>query len=466
VIPANSGGKKFDMPRTSEIVRIYRGKGQLLHGNFSDTPVTCSFKAVQFQNGNIRLDCSLRFLDIVRSLRVSGPLVNITFRGITKDGKVLLIEGAMFNSNWSINIRNGRVKPTVITYLLQNETGCQVGETQWDGEANVRFGLTNFHFIGTEVETVGTQSRLGLLPLEISGRTFMIRQFDDYEKRIDKIEQEERTAITCEGTVHLQDPSEITAVTASLDNLCKLLTLARGTLVSWLYLDVLSPHGGILYTVHRPAVTRPYVTDALIDPRVPKDTKIFVEAVYERYVELDPIYQLTKVIHTYVDVRSSGFLETRGLALVVLTEYLAGIFAKQTSRETIVDDQTFKERQEQLEAKIHQLVSEVFPDIKSDQAQAMAAKAKGFNYRSLRSKLGKLRKQFKVPITEEEIEKFVETRNSLAHTMVFRTDDYVAEFRWMVNLLDKILLRMLGYSGHYINALTNERELLIDSILK
>jgi hypothetical protein len=60
-------------------------------------------------------------------------------------------------------------------------------------------------------------------------------------------------------------------------------------------------------------------------------------------------------------------------------------------------------------------------------------------------------------VSSGEIAVFIEIRNSLAHTGLFpEGTEPVRSFMIMMSLLDRVLLRLLDYSGEYIDPETME----------
>lgn len=88
----------------------------------------------------------------------------------------------------------------------------------------------------------------------------------------------------------------------------------------------------------------------------------------------------------------------------------------------------------------------------------MVSKTKGFNRRPLDWKLKRFRKAFNCPISDEEINRFVYLRDSLAHSSLFPDDVNNQEsFLFMRHFLDRIVLRILGYLGDYFD-MENRKE--------
>jgi hypothetical protein len=244
------------------------------------------------------------------------------------------------------------------------------------------------------------------------------------------------------------------------DKLCHLLSIARGTRVNWIFYTALNIKGGLIYSEHQPRITRPYTPNSPIHPEGIEDTKSFVEVAYKGYDEIDSIYQGNRIVNLYTQTRlESAFIETRGLILVSLVDHILGVFAKGKEHETIMDPQLFSGRnKKKLRRRIGDVVQEIFPDLDKNQIKEMKYKTAGFNYRSLNSKFTDIINEYDAPINDEEVRAFVKIRNDLVHQATFTENEAASEYFQILNMLDRLLLSMLGYEGYYLNVTNNERE--------
>lgn len=144
--------------------------------------------------------------------------------------------------------------------------------------------------------------------------------------------------------------------------------------------------------------------------------------------------------------------------LISLIEYIATTYSREIRQDTIIDSGAFEAHQKQLEKQIYKLVRATFTSIEKGKADSMAAKSKGFNYPAIQKKIKRFRDEFKVPLQNQEITDFKETRDSLVHSMKFRTENPLAEYLSAVHLLDRMLLCLLGYDGYYIDITSLERK--------
>lgn len=130
------------------------------------------------------------------------------------------------------------------------------------GEATVKYEICNFCFIGTESRDIlPLRIRKDTLPLRIDKFDFQITQLEDYEEAIEEIEARKNVRQTSEITIRTQigGGEELNLITKRVDEVCALLSIARGTLITWTSLrytnDEQKDHQ---YRCFRNSVTRPY----------------------------------------------------------------------------------------------------------------------------------------------------------------------------------------------------------------
>ena len=242
-----------------------------------------------------------------------------------------------------------------------------------------------------------------------------------------------------------------------IDDLCGVLTFARGTLISHLYYQIHSSKNEIMYSEHYPFVTRPFRGGMpIIGTMPPQRTKDFVESTFSQFCNLaSSEYDLGSLVHSWVYVRSDSFLESRGLTLIAIVEFLINRCADFHDNQNYISADMFESRRDELDKRIRVIIADLFSELDRDQINSMVAKTKGFNRRSFTNKLRRFCRIFKVPVQDDEIISFAESRNLLVHEMRFQYSDMIersTEFFDMVHLLDRMILRMIDYTGCYHKA--------------
>ncbi len=208
-----------------------------------------------------------------------------------------------------------------------------------------------------------------------------------------------------------------------LDNLCFILSVARGTKIQWVYCDSYDGSGKLISRKHCSRITKPYCPLQIIHTISSggRETKSFIEQTYKAYLGRRESYNLSKgTIDAYLDAKAEAdYLEMRGVKFAVSMEILKKVFCKSIN-------------------------------------------IKGGSFKSL---IENLCNSINLNVSKQEIDLFVKSRNSLIHEGEFycitatpgqrkkckplstKTEEYL----FLVNFLDKVFLKLLGYNGPYID---------------
>jgi hypothetical protein len=385
----------------------YKGTGTVQHHS-SIPPAPCNFVVDQLKNGEIILSCEIDFKQGLPHFKLS-PKVDLVLQGLTTDGEILAINGPALAGRTEFSF-GATIEPTIVYYRVFGISTVQVGNCNWSDQSTIRFSITNFKFLGTEVEEVKPGKRaLNALKITVGGHEIYIRKVKNYEEILGRLSELGGSDITCEASMQTSNSNDFASAKDTIDNLCHLLSIASGTLVSWIFCEVFDAAGGRIYVEHRPSITRNFVLQSLIDPRQTTEIKVFVEKTYDNYVQLLGVYRMIQVVHAFTEAHGNNFLDTRGLIISSLVEYLTG-------EKFTIKKGTFKARVEQF------CVNHA------------------------------------VPVTALERNEFVKNRNFLVHDAAFSSPNEYGEFVKMMHFLDRIILRLLGYSGFYLNCTNWERE--------
>lgn len=436
------------------VFRKYEGIGQMQVAD--DIFYDCEFELAQYRDGKIILMCAKQNGSVIHDEKT------FVLNGITPNGKNISVKGNAIVRNAITHTSTYPGEEAYFTryfYWFYGDTSLIFGDVQDSEGVQLRFGLTNFEFIGTDVEEVANSMRLSCLSLNIEGASITIHQHPDYDALMKMLKAAGGVCITCEAQVRIENEDIINAVVEKVTDLCLLLSLARGTLITWLYYDVVHSEGEVIATIHKHPKTREYTGSMpVIDSRLPNDIKQFVETTYTRTKELDPTYNFRLIVHSYIEVRGNAFLEIRMLALSSLIDLIVTTHSGEAGYETITDPSEFEAKEKELEAQTRKLIRAIFPNLNHDKVNSMAAKTKGFNYPSFKGKIKRFSREYEVPLQRNEITDFVDTRNKLVHSMKFRTDNPANEYFAAVHLLDRMLLCLLEYEGYYIDVTSFARK--------
>ena len=301
----------------------------------------------------------------------------------------------------------------------------------------VRFGLTNLEFLGTDSYTKqrpnGTQIDCLQLPFTIAGQQVTIRPLEDYRARVNAVKATKSVDVTSEAIIEVDSLDTRTEAPKLMDDLCLLLSLARGCRVQWIHYDLLSPEGEIVESYYRDAVTKPYSPLMLIAVNPPEDTKSFVEKTFDRFREQKERWELQKAIEIYIDAKlTQDSLELRGLKLAVLMEFLKGCYSRW--REVRPVETPLFQHLMRLQAR------EVWRSFKKCFC--------GGNEVPFRKTLQVMRSDLSLDIGGD-LGRFVRNRNKLVHRGRFTSTNSWQEYSFMMTLVGKVLLAILGYDGYY-----------------
>lgn len=395
----------------------YHGKGviKIEDGKKFD----CLFEAGQLTNGQVLLLC-----DFVPPLLTDLSISAIKFEGTTSDGFRICATEAFSETSYLPDIPIDRSSGVWAAFHIQRMT-VQVAEEE--RSHFLHFGITNFEFIGTEPTRAPDNSFHLTLPLDLQSDSrstrLLIKPLDLNGKIMRRLRTLKSVDVSCEAIAEISADGDVAVFTEVVDDLCYILSVARGTKIQWVYCDSYNAAGKLISRNHFSRITKPYCPLPIIHPvfNGGKETKTFIEQTYKTYVAKRESHNLNKgTIDAYLDAKAEAdFLEMRGVKFAVAMEILKTVFRK-------------------------------------------AIKIKGGAFRSIIENLCDF---INLQIDPQEINLFVECRNSLIHEGKFYCETATPkkrnrckplnikpeEYLFLVNFLDKVFLKLLGYSGPYID---------------
>jgi len=412
-------------------------------GHFDGDSETYDFAVVQQSNGSIYLACDF---PSYTSLSQVGDNVEKDFIGITIDDKPLVMTGHKLRIN---------AKNQYAIFVTNGECRLQIGNIPDNQPLEFRFLLTNFIFHGTQVEQlIDGSKRLNALVLQLGNISAVIRKVIDYPELEDQLRKQRGVMVTSYVVIKDREFSELDSILEKLTNLCGLLTIANGTLISWIRMEIFSKSGEQLFIEHQPRITGNYSSFKLIDSMPPEAVELFVNHVFERYEELNVIYDLNSVARIYASIKSSGFIEIRSLGIVALVELLLDKFDQEhRNSRFLVPRKKFERKKESLQNSILNAYRSEFEELNLSESiiNEVREKILELNRRSFKNRLKNFIQFFSIPIEDDEIGNFIESRNKLVHGLAFVKNSPADEYFTNRHFLDRILLGMLKYRGYYIN---------------
>jgi hypothetical protein len=445
---------------------VYHGKGVLTleDGKKYD----CQFEAGQLNNGYVLLLC-----DFLPPFPTCVRIPAAKFEGTTSEGFGICSNKGINEVNYLPGIPNGRSSGTWAAFHL-NEMLVQIieyGQTQ-----RLHFGVTNFEFLGTERTRRSDNSSFHTLPLDLrsEGRStkVSIRPVDLYDRIMKRIETLKSIDVSCEVIVEIPTDGNIAGVTEVVDDLCYILSVARGTKIQWVYCDQFNRIGNLISRIHSSRITKPYCPLTILDPIAGggDETKTFIEQAYKVYVGKRESYKLNKgTIDAYLDAKAGAdYLEMRGIKLAVAMEILRSVFIALPDapmKGLIIEEEKFNKLSPHLCTAIDEFLQTEIIDRDSRKAMCNDKKVLELNRRSFAYFLKKLRRHVDLRISEDDIRLFVQCRNKLVHygrfyCAIAKPEEQnqckplpskLHEYCFLINFLDRVFLKLLGYSGPYID---------------
>lgn len=454
-----------------KVIRTCRAKGKVKLGNGDELP--CQITIQQIETGLIYITC--RFASkVTQAVSVIQYIMNSSGRaiehvyGLTKERLSFKSQGKLFIRYAKLDLFPN--KSSVITLLAQE---VDFWSENTGLAERYKFGVVNFEFMGNnpskKVIQKGGQQRecyYRNLRMKTPWGIVVADPVSDYDDVIRRIKAQKGISVTCEVVAKPSMSMELREVTSKLDELCCLLSLARGTKINWINVEECTgdrhPHGIIL----KNSVTWPFSPLALIDPRNPQDTPLFIGKVYPTYLALRDSYNLDIAIELYLDAkRETAYLQTRALAAVVLLDFLQGKYASRHGLNKIVSG--FSKKKGEFRGYLKKLIMSLFPDIKDGDLNEMLEKTSELNRRSYLNILKLWAHDLKLDISEDELSEVKSTRNALVHSAKFKSDDSKGkqrEYFWLIRLIDQVFLKLLGYKGYFmevdLSTLQFERHML------
>lgn len=332
---------------------------------------------------------------------------------------------------------------------------CEIGTKELKPEYKMRFGLLNFLFEGKKGDSI--------LKLDFPEISFTIKPTQEYEQLKQILKYQKGVHFTAEMEIEVVEGLTLDKVYKYAHKLRRILSVARSTWITWANVEIAKKDDEKVYELYGDALTRNYHGPSLIDENF-SDTTKFIKTAWQSFDDNEKVFNLSRFISAYVDTFSNTFIETRGLLIAVLGEYLSSKWADHKGITHNMDPKEFDKKIIELRGKIRPILEEVFSGIEPSIIDAMVGKTKGFNNVSLRRKMKDLVDDFNIPIKNKEISKFLDSRNLLAHEASYPNGNEEADlFFFLRHFLDRIVLSVLGYSGNYFDMENMEERTLISN---
>jgi len=324
-----------------------------------------------------------------------------------------------------------------------------------------RFKITNFKFIGNQRYKVNETTIQTELKISINGIDIFIRPVSKYNKIIKDIEYTHNVAVTAdllvEGSIENKDN-----IIQIVDNICSLLSLAKGTKINWISYTLENNNGEVLEKYYSNRVTKSYSALMLISYENPSDLKKYLESTYGNYINKINDWKFNNIIEEFIDaVKEGDYLELRGLKLAATMEFILGKYKSLNNCEFYIPKDEFDEKK--IDSRIKKALECKLSGILTiKQIGSLSKGTRGLNRLTFKDSLDKLYDDLKFTLSKEEKEKiksFIELRNNLVHRsdfQPFKETNSWNNFRFMLAFVSKIILGLLGYVGNYLDWSSND----------
>lgn len=449
-------------PTSGNVGGRFGGAAGTLEYGSGESLVTGAFQVEILPNGEMSIEVESDHHDFGEA-RGAFP-EPAAFAGVTHDGRRLRVEG-------QIGLEQTRFgeNPGASYLCFSGELAAVAPEPPEPDGLVATFDLVNLKFWGNQVTTYSHPGGLPTLSRAVSftldGVAATLTRSGDYEQAMKRIRSGAEAVVTASLRVSAANLEDIEQLEQTARRICSLLTLATGNLVTWVSWRLGTADGTVLREAYRTAIRRRMTGSGAIDTREPDELVSFLETAYPRFLELEARLELHRVADAYVDGMVGSFLQTKALAIGVLMEYIVGryladakvrlrIFASRAGARLVRKSLIERMRTcipEAVDSAGLILAQEAMDRI----ARAFENKLAFLNEPTLNDKLTELAQRVSVNLTEEDIRKFVQTRNELAHRMDFhRNSTRSAQYFHMRYVVERVLLSLLGYRGPYVDCRT------------
>jgi hypothetical protein len=431
-----------------------------------------AFEAGQFPGGKIIVAGRYQDFDLTFLFGGGGTEPEVEeFSGVTTEGWKLRSVGRLTSTNY---LPRTREEGSYDAFRL-NQLEC---ERLPDAAAidEYRFGLVNFRCEGNRPVAVqrsrgmhylrGLAVSLKFGGASVGGAIVPVKESDDLHRRM-------ITDKSCAVLAELIVPASATQNREELRNavgdLCTVLSVMRGTKVQWIYCHEWA--SGIVRTSHRAGITKAYSPLAPIDSG--HDSALAASEFIDRGLAAlasSPILgQDRAVVDAYLDAKvEHDFLETRASKIALAIEKLKHTFLRSGVSdvgEYVVPDATFQP----LVADIVKAIRPILENagIPADKVAMIVSegKVRGLNRAAFRGIVKALCRHASLTVPSKEIELFILCRDYLVHTGQFYCQGGTAEewadvppaatpleeFWFLISFLDRVFLKLFGYSGDYFD---------------
>ncbi len=307
--------------------------------------------------------------------------------------------------------------------------------------------LTNFEFLGNEAHHEPGSSWYRVLKLNLPWSEVVVHPIKNDSEIIKSLKDKKAVGVTCLAIVRPNNLLGLEEFIPKLDDLCKMFSLAGGTKVNWITIREMTSSFEVNKIHLKSTVNRPFSKFRLIPANNPISMKTFIENSYEKYLRLKTEYNLDLAVEMFLETRNEiAYLESRALSIVVLLDMLQSQYAAKAKTDTIIEDAGFLKKISIVLEDFLGTQSTIPDELKSEVMQKLPE----LNRKSYLNLMKLWLKSLNIQCDDHELRRIRNSRNSLAHSFKFTSTDSnekIREYMRMASLLNKVLIRLLGYEG-------------------
>jgi len=432
----------------------YQGNGEVTLTN--NEKFKCTFKLYQKKDSRIFLLC--KFVDVnnsISSLIFTRDFNVKKFKGKTTDNFECYTEKLILGD--FTNIPNS--EDHIMFYLDEIEIVTNNKST----ENGFCFKIINFCLSKFD------NFKLSLTDSHQSEKqklTFLVRPLDDFKEINRNLRINRNVEVTSE-IIYLNNhnPLSFEQIKEIVNDICHLLSMAQGTKIQWTSYKYYKD--SYVHEKYLNRDTSPYTPFFIIMPDINSIQK-YLETVYSTFIERKETYHLQWIINAFLDSKSEGrYLGTRGLRAVVVMEMLKGYFlTTRNIEDNIFQPRVFKEIKKNIKNEIEKtlddnIINDV--DLSIEKKEMLFSKIPELNRKPFKEVLIRFLESINFDVEKENdnIKYFIKSRNALVHKGQFFYDTYdgsdckykskFEEYTFIINFIDKVILKLIGYSGLYLN---------------
>lgn len=395
------------LERFGDRIEEFKGEGQLILSDESSVPCVCD--CVYLDDGRILTECHLAASILELPVKQLSDPTPVKLEGRTIEGLHILAERA---TTKEVELSGGVDRPLTLKVLLRcPEVNVSQPEVSDVTPVRLGYGLANLEFLGDEVRDFEIEGRRhtsrDTFRFQVASKEIVVRQATDYRQVVKQMKARRSLAVTAEASLELTNGlADLQPYDDMMDVVCTLLSLAKGSKVTWIYSKLTDQDGELVSMRMLSRPSRFWVAGGdLIAGATAAQLKEFLADSYGPYLQEKDKYNLPVALGYYLASKSESEWNTRFLLACIAMECLTANFKKH-----------------------------------------------GKHSGGFRSSIDKMLAELKIQYARDDLQ-FINLRNKVVHT-----GELGKGFRetWgiysnLICLLDKTFLKILGYEDEHLD---------------